>query len=138
MRIALIDNKTKEVLIYFDGGPEAAVRYTLPDNTQISPITLGWSNDNYSVIEIEIPKESETPKELPDRVTSRQFKFRLFDMGLYDLVEGWINQQDKKTQVGFDTSSTFVKSDPMMIKGFTALGFTQQEIDDFFLEASKI
>lgn len=137
MKIALIDNE-QNIIQVFSGGPEVAVRFDLPDGTQISPVILGWSNKDYSVIEYIEPDPEPIPEEIPDRVTSRQFKFRLLDMGLYEIVEGWVNSQDKRTQIGFETSSTFYKEDEMIQTGFKALGFTSEEVDNFFIEAGKI
>jgi hypothetical protein len=81
----------------------------------------------------------------PDRVTSRQFNLALLAMPpiaggdtLLDDVEAWIATQPRPVQVAFRSSSTFVRTEPMMQLGFTALGFSGQQIDDFFRTASAL
>ena len=74
----------------------------------------------------------------PESVTARQFKMQLVIAGLKAQVDGWIASQDEIVQVAYEYSGTFVKSEPMMQAGFVALGFTDQQRDDFFLAASKL
>ncbi|KRB61597.1 hypothetical protein ASE04_21180 [Rhizobium sp. Root708] len=58
--------------------------------------------------------------------------------GIKPQVDAWISSQDEIVQVAYEYSGTFVKSEPMMQAGFVALGFTDQQRDDFFLAASKL
>lgn len=78
------------------------------------------------------------PEVSPDSVSARQFKMQLAISGLTETVEGWIGQQDSLVQIAYAYSSAFVKSEPMMQAGFAALGFTEEQIDAFFLAASKL
>jgi hypothetical protein len=80
----------------------------------------------------------EPPPVIPDRVTARQFGLQLIALGLKSQVDAWIATQDASTQWAYEKSSTFVRTDEMMQNGFTALGFTPQQIDDFFLAASLL
>ncbi|WP_348633052.1 hypothetical protein [Rhizobium sp. CCGE532] len=41
-------------------------------------------------------------------------------------------------QIAYEYSGSFVKSSPMMQEGFQAMGFTPQQIDDFFTAAAKL
>jgi hypothetical protein len=75
---------------------------------------------------------------VPERVTSRQFKLQLLADDLIDSVEAWIATQSRDIQIAYESSGTFVKSEPMMQSGFAALGFTSEQIDNFFVEASKL
>lgn len=75
---------------------------------------------------------------IPDRVSRRQFRQQLFDDGLLASVEGWINQQDERTQMAYADAGTFVRSDEMLQNGFTALGFTTQRVDKLFTDASLL
>ena len=77
-------------------------------------------------------------EESPDSVSARQFKMQLAIAGLTETVEGWIGEQDSLVQIAYAYSSAFVKSEPMMQAGFAALGFTDEQIDAFFLAASKL
>lgn len=78
------------------------------------------------------------PNPTVDVVSARQFKLRLFYMGLLDAVEAWVSSQTKDVQIAFEYSGSFVKDSPMMQEGFSAMGFTEAQINDFFIEASKL
>lgn len=75
---------------------------------------------------------------VPQIVTARQFKLQLVASGLIDQVDGWIALQDRATQIAYEYSGTFVRDEPMMQSGFAALGFTPEQVDAFFLAASKL
>jgi hypothetical protein len=75
---------------------------------------------------------------VPDRVTSRQFKLQLLAAGLLDQVEAWVASQEQAVQIAYANSGTFLRSEPMMQTGFTALGFTPEQIDAFFTAAAEL
>lgn len=88
-----------------------------------------------------------TPEELamlsvspepPKLVTARQFKLQLLAADLIDSVEAWVGAQDRSIQIAYEYSGSFVRDEPMMQSGFAALGFTPEQIDAFFVVASKI
>ena len=78
------------------------------------------------------------PAPVPDRVTSRQFKMQLAILGLKASVDAWIASQSELVQIAYENSGTFVRGEPMMQAGFTALGFTPEQIDAFFTAAAEI
>ncbi|MEH7869701.1 hypothetical protein V7795_21475 [Rhizobium laguerreae] len=71
-------------------------------------------------------------------VSARQFRLMLRRSRLLDQVKAWVAQQDGETQDAFEYSGTFVKDSPMMAAGFKAMGFTPQQVTDFFVAASKL
>ncbi|MBX5217884.1 hypothetical protein HJC06_10655 [Rhizobium sp. NLR9b] len=71
-------------------------------------------------------------------VSARQFRLMLRRSGLLDQVKAWVAQQDGETQDAFEYSGTFVKDSPMMLAGFAAMGFTAQQIDQFFAAAASL
>ncbi|MGO7380746.1 hypothetical protein ELI44_04785 [Rhizobium ruizarguesonis] len=71
-------------------------------------------------------------------VSARQFRLMLRRAGLIDPVKAWVAQQDDETQDAFEYSGDFVKDSPMMLAGFAAMGFTSQQVDEFFTAASKL
>src|SRR6201996_8344905 len=73
-----------------------------------------------------------------ESVSSRQFKLQLLSQGLLDQVEAWVKSQSRDVQISYETSSTFVRSAPMMAEGFSTMGFTDQQVDDFFTAASQL
>lgn len=89
--------------------------------------------------------EDAPPPPVPDRVTARQFKLQLLALPaigggetLLDDVEAWIATQSRAVQIAFEASGTFVRDEPMMQAGFTALGFSEGQIDAFFTAASAL
>lgn len=88
------------------------------------------------VFDVEDAPEPEVA--IPDVVSSRQFKLGLLAAGLLDQVEGWVATQDRAVQIAYHNSATFVRSEPMMQQGFTGLGFTEEQIDAFFVQAGAI
>lgn len=75
---------------------------------------------------------------VPDLVTARQFKMQLAILGLKASVDGWIAGQSELVRIAYENSGTFVRGEPMMQAGFTALGFTPEQIDAFFTAAAEI
>jgi hypothetical protein len=79
------------------------------------------------------------PPPLPvESVSARQFKLQLLAAGLLDEVDAWIASQSKAVQIAYEYSGTFVRTEPMMASGFAAMGFTEEQIDAFFLAASEL
>lgn len=60
MKLALITaSEVLKVWTLPAGATELAIRHTLPDGNQVSPVVLGWSDDTYSVVavtEFEVPE----------------------------------------------------------------------------------
>jgi hypothetical protein len=78
------------------------------------------------------------PEDPPSSVTARQFKLQLLEDDLLDQVDAWIASQDRATQIAYQFSGSFVRSEPMMQNGFAALGFSDEKVDEFFISASKL
>ena len=70
---------------------------------------------------------------VPRSVTARQFKLQLQIAGLKSIVEAWIGQQDPLVQISYDNSVMFVRAEPMMATGFEQMGFSEDQIDAFFV-----
>ena len=108
---------------------------TYPDGTINVPLKPSadheWQDGEWVYVE-------PPPPPIPDRVTARQFKLALLQAGLLASVEGWINSQSQAVQIAYNNSGTFVRGEPMMQAGFTALGFTPEQIDAFFTAAAEI
>ncbi|MBX4965447.1 hypothetical protein [Rhizobium binae] len=71
-------------------------------------------------------------------VSARQFKLQLLAAGLLDSVDAWVAQQSRDVQIAYEYSGTFVRNSPMMETGFSAMGFTPQQIDGFFVAAAQL
>lgn len=108
---------------------------TYPDGTINVPLKPSadheWQDGKWVYVE-------PPPPPIPDRVTSRQFKMQLAILGLKASVDGWIASQSELVRIAYENSGTFVRTEPMMQAGFTALGFTPEQIDAFFTAAAEI
>lgn len=78
------------------------------------------------------------PPVIPDRLSRRQFRLALIDAGLLEQVETWIATQDIRTQAAYADSGTFLRTDEMLQQGFDGLGFTEEQVDEFFVRASAL
>ena len=161
--IALITLEPKAVLRVFHVEQEAAVRVDLPNGSQISPVTLGWTDGTYAVWPVEpfeVPAGKTTggapsyefgegvvsevydvqdiPVLIPDRVSRRQFKMQLAIDGIKGNVEAWIDTQDELVQIAYAESGEFWRHEPGMQAGFAGLGFSEAQVDAFFLAASQL
>ena len=74
---------------------------------------------------------------IPQTITPRQFRLQLLALGLLDEVEAMANT-DKATQIWFEYSLDFQRNHEMLIASATALGLSDESMDTFFIEASKL
>ncbi|MGQ3674242.1 hypothetical protein ACT6QH_01895 [Xanthobacter sp. TB0139] len=84
------------------------------------------------------PQMAPEEPQIPVRISRRQFRLHLLALGLLDTVEAWIDTQPLETQIAYESSSTFVRSDAMMQAGFDALGFETAQVDAFFVAAAQL
>lgn len=71
-------------------------------------------------------------------VSARQFKLQLLAAGLLNEVDAWIATQSEAVQIAYEYSGTFVRTEPMMASGFAAMGFTDDQVGEFFMAASRL
>ncbi|MBX4944648.1 hypothetical protein [Rhizobium binae] len=71
-------------------------------------------------------------------VSARQFKLQLLAGGLLDEVDAWVGQQPREVQIAYEYSGTFVMDSPMMKAGFSAMGFTDGQVLEFFSAAAQL
>jgi hypothetical protein len=81
---------------------------------------------------------SPTPVVVPTSVSARQFKLQLLAAGLIDEVETWVKSQSRAIQIAYQNSGSFMRTDPMMAPGFSALGFTDAQVDAFYIAAGAL
>lgn len=106
-----------------------------PEGTVQVPLKPGadyeWHNGEWVEVEPSAPPA-------PDRVSRRQFGMQLIISGHKAAADAWVAQQDELTQWAYANSDTFVRADPMMQAGFAAMGFTEQQVDEFFTAAAAL
>lgn len=117
------------------GEPSAEILATYPEGTVQVPLKPGanfeWQNGAWTEVEPSAPPA-------PDRVSRRQFGMQLIISGHKAAADAWVAQQDELTQWAYANSDTFVRTDPMMQAGFAAMGFTEQQVDEFFAAAAAL
>lgn len=135
-----------------------------PDGTVVSPPLAGWSYGDYALLPVVAHQpapegqhvagversiidgrvvetaiyEDTSPDPAPTELSRRQFKMQLAIAGLTDAVETWVASQDPLVQIAYAESGSFRREEPMMLAGFEALALTEEQIEMFFREASKL
>ena len=84
-----------------------------------------------------ITKEPKPTIIVPDTITMRQARLYLLEVGLLDDVEALV-ALDRKSQIEWEYASEVYRQSTLIesIKG--ALNLTDTQIDDMFVEASKL
>lgn len=82
------------------------------------------------------------PAMVPQSVSRARGKAALLAAGMLDAVEGFINTLEggEKTLalLAFNETNEWRRDSPFLNQAATALGVTQEQMDELFLEASKI
>ena len=74
---------------------------------------------------------------IPEVITMRQARLQLLEVGLLDNVEA-IVALDRKSQIEWEYASEVYKESPLIESVKGALNLTDTQIDDMFVEASKL
>jgi hypothetical protein len=74
----------------------------------------------------------------PSSITPRQCRLLLLQQGLLSDVESMIASQDKATQITWEYALEFYRNDPLLIQLGNNLNLTEEQIDQFFIAASKL
>ena len=85
--------------------------------------------------QVDVP---DTSASIPDRVTPRQAKLALLNAGLLDDTEALINAADKATQIAWNNALEFLRTDPLITTLGAALGLSDAQIDDLFIQAAQL
>ena len=74
----------------------------------------------------------------PRSITPRQCRLILSQQGLLEQVEQMIQAQDKETQITWEYALEFRREDPLLNQLAVNLNLTSEQIDQFFIAASKL
>ena len=74
---------------------------------------------------------------IPSQLTQRQLRLQLLALELLDEVED-LCSADKAMSIWFEYSLDFQRTHPMIEAMAVQLGLTQDDMDTFFIEASKL
>tara|TARA_R110000782_G_scaffold263592_1_gene356302 strand:- start:812 stop:1207 length:396 start_codon:yes stop_codon:yes gene_type:complete len=97
---------------------------------------IGWS----FVDGVLIAPVGSTEKFVPQSVSAYQAKAALFDFGIYDLVNSWINSDkaDFKTKLVWENAGTFNRNSHFLEKLAPKFNLTDDQIDSLFIAAHEI
>ena len=105
--------------------------FVKPDGTEV-PL------EQYcKTLEIGAYKEPEPIIIIPQVITMRQARLQLLEVGLLDDVEAFV-ALDRKSQIEWEYASEVYMQSPLIKAAKGALNLTDAQIDNMFVEASKL
>lgn len=78
------------------------------------------------------------PSIVPISVTPRQVRLLLLQKNMLSNVEAMIAQQDEATRITWEYATAFYRDDPLLNQLALNLNLSQEELDQFFIEANEI
>jgi hypothetical protein len=88
------------------------------------------------VAEIEALRNAPPP--VPRSVTRRQARLALLNAGLLDAVEAAIAKASPTVQITYEDATEWWRDDPLIAEVAQSLGLTTEQVDNLFLEASRL
>ena len=79
----------------------------------------------------------EIPKEVPQAITPLQAKLQLHKLGLFDEVEA-LAANDRTSQIYWEYASIIERDNEILLSMAEQLGLTSEQLDNMFINASKI
>lgn len=93
-----------------------------------------WYSDE--AIEKEVAKRKEELK--VKSITPRQMRLQLIALGLRQQVEDWVATQPLAIKDWWEFSLSYERNNQMLIDAATHFGLTSEQLDQLFIEASKL
>lgn len=87
---------------------------------------------------IQLLDYSNLPPEVPNVVSPRQVRIILHRKNLLANVEAMIATQDEEIQIAWNHALEFRRDDPLLNQLSLNLNLTQEQLDQFFIEAGGI
>ena len=94
---------------------------------------IKWSVRDKTAEEV----EAERKASVPSQITPRQCRLQLLSLGLLDEVETMCNA-NREMQIWFEYSLDFQRSHEMVTAMGTQIGMSESDMDNLFIEASKL
>lgn len=86
------------------------------------------------IVEEEVPVDANV---VPTKITRLQAKLQLLEIGLLDEVEEMV-KQDRKVELYWTDAQSIERNHPILNQMVIALGLTSEQLDNLFIEASKL
>lgn len=107
-------------------------------------IKFNVEKNSFEYVEIIKPIEEEKEEEVlvdenvvPTKITRLQAKLQLLAIGLLDEVEE-STKQDRRAELYWNDATEFCRTDGILIDIATTIGLNDEQLDDLFLQASKL
>ena len=105
-------------------------------------IKFNIEKNSFEYVEIIEPIEEEEEvlvdeNVVPTKITRLQAKLQLLEIGLLDEVEE-IVKQDRRVELYWTDATDFHRTDAIFLDMATAIGLSYVQLDDLFLQASKL
>ena len=78
------------------------------------------------------------PEPVPQVMTARQAKLVLLAAGLLDDVDAAVAGADRATQIEWEYAQEVSRTWPSLVAMATALGMTDAQLDDLFIQGAKL
>ena len=75
---------------------------------------------------------------IPYSISQLQGKLQLINMGLFDQVHTLVNEGGLQTQIYWNTATNWERDSPILNRLAPEIGMSQEDLDNFFIEASKL
>lgn len=106
-------------------------------------IKFNIEKNSFEYVEIIKPIEEEEEEVLvdenvvPTKITRLQAKLQLLEIGLLDEVEEMV-KQDRRIELYWTDATDFYRTDEIFLDMATTIGLSDVQLDDLFLQASKL
>lgn len=77
-------------------------------------------------------------RQVPEKITPRQVRLLLLQKGMLQNVLTLIATQDEATRITWEYATEFQRNNPLLKSLATSLNITDQQLDQFFFEASEL
>ena len=77
------------------------------------------------------------PAPVPTEVSPKQIRLALNSVGLRQMVEDAVAASDQATKDSWNWATYFLRTDSMLTSFCAAIGWTEEQIDQLFIDASK-
>mgnify|MGYP003392629182 FL=1 len=126
---------------FLDGEqPENAIKYTYTDNFVKPKFNASEMKAYESATDEEIEEYYDSI--YPEKVTALQFKMQALIQGLNDDIDNAINNLPEPNKsiakLKYEYATEFIRKDVLVITIGQIIGLSKKEINEFFLNASKL
>jgi hypothetical protein len=83
-------------------------------------------------------KPSPLPVVIPQSITPRQIRLQLSAIGMRQAVEDYVASASLEIKDWWEFSLAYERNAPLLVEAATTLGMTSEQLDQFFIEASKL